>query len=170
MGWLPACGLVQHMHRRMCLIPGSPSVPLPPFPELRGDRPLPPFLSKSVWYVYIDNFHADELSSLHSRLSASDLSPLVKAWREAAHHTGALFSPEKALSRVPSGLNLGLWANGDLGAASLPAESLAELVSLTLLVFHFQLFFETLPNFVGLVDAVRHLASGAHVLISRSVA
>lgn len=57
------------------------------------------------------------------------MSPLVSAWRASAADSGARFSPEKALSRVSEGLNLGLWVNGTLGTASLPAESLADLVS-----------------------------------------
>lgn len=61
----------------------------------------------------------------------SDLSPLVAAWRSSATDSGALLPPEKALSRVQHGFDLGLWVDDSLGAASVPAESLADLVSFT---------------------------------------
>ena len=108
MGWLSACGLVQHMHRRLCMTPHSPANSPPSLSELRNDRPLPSFISSDVWYVCIDNFHVDELSSFYSRLVECELSPFVKAWRASSTEVGALFSPDKALSHVSQGLIWGV--------------------------------------------------------------
>ena len=101
---------------------------------MRRGRPLPSFLSRTNWHVYINNFHVDEFRRFHERFSEGDLPPLVSAWRASANESGALFSPDKALSRLPEGLNLGLWVNGTLGTASLPAESLADLVPVSFFV------------------------------------
>ena len=58
----------------------------------------------------------------------SDLAPWIASWRASADPKGVLYSPDKALARVPSGRTLGYWVNGDAGLVTLPSDSFLDLI------------------------------------------
>eukprot|EP00971_Amphidinium_carterae_P351395 6492090-Amphidinium_carterae.2 len=155
MGWVSACGILQHVHRRLLL--SSPTSLLSADREIRKDTVLPVLKSCSedlwntsslddkallteqpftlLWQIYIDNLDVIELCPEGAISSlVNTLSEQIARARELYEQSGVVLSANKAVSRQLQTSSLGVAVDGVQGVISAPSAAMGRLVGLTLYV------------------------------------
>eukprot|EP00971_Amphidinium_carterae_P205454 4077458-Amphidinium_carterae.2 len=159
MGWLSACGVIQHVHRRLIL--SSPNSLFKASREIRRDLVVP-ILEQTykaldvavcqdehtgiavdafpnLWqvYIYIERENLDCLELCPSSLVHHFVGTVCESIASARDHyadVGVLLSTNKSVQRSVSAASLGVEVLGDQGWICVPREFVGQLVSLTMWV------------------------------------
>ena len=136
MGWLPAVGITQHLHRN--LLRHAQQLPrgMPWSAEMTRRSGCPMSTTQSsaaAWMVYIDNL---EVFEALPHAEAEELRGSIPLWLEAAldnyDFTWAVGNPSKDVHRASQVTTLGEFIDGVRGTRSAPPGYLSDLVLLTL--------------------------------------